>query len=264
MNAMDKLLEIMSTLRDPVKGCPWDREQDFSSIAPYTIEEAYEVADAIDRNDMQSLRGELGDLLFQVVYHAQLAAEKNCFEFKDVVEGINRKLQQRHPHVFGNETIENAKAQSQAWEQQKLQERRLAAQDVFVSILAGISLNLPALGRAQKLQLRAAHAGFDWHNIQDVMLKVEEELQELTSEMSGKNDPMRLREELGDLLFSCVNLARHMEIDAESALRTANRKFEQRFRYVEENLQAQQRSLEDASLEEKDKLWDESKICLPR
>jgi MazG family protein len=264
MNSMDKLLEIMTTLRDPVKGCPWDREQDFSSIAPYTIEEAYEVADAIDRNDMQSLRGELGDLLFQVVYHAQLAAEKNCFEFNDVVEGINKKLQQRHPHVFGNETVDNAKAQSQAWEQQKLQERRAAAQDAFVSILAGISLNLPALGRAQKIQLRAAHAGFDWNNIRDVMLKIEEEIKELTSELSGLTDPMRLQDELGDLLFSCVNLARHMDIDAESALRAANRKFEQRFRYIEESLHAQHRSLEDASLEEMDRLWEESKSSMSR
>ncbi len=259
MNSMDKLLEIMTTLRDPVKGCPWDWEQDFDSIAPYTIEEAYEVADAIDRKDMQSLRGELGDLLFQVVYHAQLAAEKHCFEFNDVVEGINKKLLQRHPHVFGDETIDNAKAQSQAWEQRKFQERRAVAQDSFVSILAGISLNLPALGRAQKLQLRAAHAGFDWNNIQDVMLKIEEELQELTSELSDPPDQMRLQDELGDLLFSCVNLARHMNIDAESALRAANRKFEQRFRYIEETLHAQYRSLEDTSLKEMDKLWEESK-----
>ena len=263
MNSMDKLLEIMATLRDPEKGCPWDREQDFSSIAPYTIEEAYEVADAIDRDDMQSLRGELGDLLFQVVYHAQLAAEKGHFKFNDIVDGINRKLLIRHPHVFGTETIDSARAQSQAWEKQKLQERRAAAPD-NLSILAGISFNLPALTRAQKLQLRAAHAGFDWDNIQDVMKKIEEELEELASELTDQPDQFRLQDELGDLLFSCVNLARYMNIDAESTLRAANRKFEQRFRYIEEALQAQNRALDDASLEEMDKLWEESKTNVNR
>jgi len=259
MNSIDKLLEIMTTLRDPVKGCPWDREQDFSSIAPYTIEEAYEVADAIDRNDMNSLRGELGDLLFQVVYHAQLASEKGDFQFKDVVESINAKLLKRHPHVFGNEKIESAKTQSQAWEKHKLQERKAAAQDSFASLLAGISTNLPALSRAQKIQSRAAHAGFDWNNIRDVMAKIEEEILELKNELVEQSNQDRLQDELGDLLFSCVNLARHLEIDAESALRGANRKFEKRFRFIEEKLQAQQRTLEEATLEEMDKLWEESK-----
>ena len=259
MHSIDELLEIMAALRDPVKGCPWDREQDFSSIASYTIEEAYEVADAIEHNDMQALRSELGDLLFQVVYHAQLASEKGSFQFKDVVESITTKLLKRHPHVFGNEKIESAKAQSQAWERHKLQEREAAAQDSFVSLLAGISINLPALSRAQKLQSRAAHAGFDWNNIRDVMAKIEEELQELSNELVEQPDRSRLQEEAGDLLFSCVNLVRHLEIDAESALRSANKKFEQRFLFIEEKLQAQQRSLEDATLEEMDKLWEESK-----
>jgi MazG family protein len=259
MHSIDELLEIMATLRDPVKGCPWDREQDFSSIAPYTIEEAYEVADAIERNDMQALCGELGDLLFQVVYHAQLASEKGDFQFKDVVESINAKLLKRHPHVFGNENIESAKAQSQAWEKHKLQERQAATEDHFISILAGININLPALSRAQKLQSRAAHAGFDWNNIRDVMAKIEEELQELKNEIVEHSKQNRLQDELGDLLFSCVNLARHLEIDAESALRGANRKFDQRFRYIEEELHTQQRSLEEVTLEEMDKLWEESK-----
>ncbi len=259
MHSIDELLEIMAALRDPVKGCPWDREQDFSSIAPYTIEEAYEVADAIEHNDMQALRCELGDLLFQVVYHAQLASEKGSFEFKDVVESITAKLLKRHPHVFGNEKIESAKAQSQAWERHKLQEREAAAQDSIVSLLAGISINLPALSRAQKLQTRAAHAGFDWTNIRDVMAKIEEELQELSNELVEHPDRSRLKEEAGDLLFSCVNLVRHLEVNAESALRSANKKFEQRFRFIEEKLQAQGRSLEDATLEEMDRLWEQSK-----
>jgi ATP diphosphatase len=262
MNSINELLAIMAALRDPETGCPWDREQDFSSIAPYTIEEAYEVADAIERKDMVSLCGELGDLLFQVVYHAQLAAEKGYFEFRDVVESIKTKLLQRHPHVFGNEVIESAKAQSQAWEQHKLVERQAAAEDAFISILAGISNNLPALSRAQKLQARAAHAGFDWNNIQDVVARIEEELLELKDEIREQSDRQRLQDETGDLLFSCVNLARHLEIDAESALRGCNRKFERRFRYIEEKLRARKQCLEEATTEEMDELWEESKQYL--
>lgn len=257
MESVVKLLEIMSELRDPDTGCPWDREQDFKSIASYTLEEAYEVVDAIDRNDMQHLCVELGDLLFQVVYHAQMAREKGWFDFNDVVETINHKLLERHPHVFGNEKITNAREQSQVWEINKIREQRGA--DGAAGILADISPNLPALARARKLQLRAATVGFDWSDVPAVQTKLAEEIQELSVEIARQDSKFKIEDELGDLLFSCVNLARHLGIDAESALRKANIKFENRFGYIEQKLARQGKSPEQASLEEMDKLWEEAK-----
>jgi len=257
MESIVKLLEIMSLLRDPETGCPWDREQDFKSIAPFTLEEAYEVVDAIDRNDKEELRSELGDLLFQVVYHAQMAREKGWFEFNDVVETINNKLLERHPHVFGNEKITNAREQSHVWEKNKLLERRLEKESS--AVLDDVSLNLPALARARKLQLRAATVGFDWRDLQDVQTKLVEEIQELTAAITDDANKVKIEEELGDVLFSCVNLSRHLGIDAESALRKANIKFEKRFHYIERELARQNRSPEQASLEEMDTLWQEAK-----
>jgi ATP diphosphatase len=257
MESIVKLLEIMSLLRDPKSGCPWDREQDFNSIAPFTLEEAYEVVDAIDRNDKEHLRAELGDLLFQVVFHAQMAMEKGWFEFNDVVETINRKLLARHPHVFGDKKITSAREQSHAWEINKIRERRMA--DGAAGILANINLNLPALARARKLQVRAATVGFDWHALQDVQTKLAEETQELSSAIADAGNKEKIEEELGDLLFSCVNLARHLGFDAESALRKANIKFEKRFLYIEQELARHNKTPDKASLEEMEKLWQEAK-----
>lgn len=257
MESLMKLLEIMSLLRDPETGCPWDREQDFNSIAPYTLEEAYEVVDAIDRNDKEHLCSELGDLLFQVVFHAQMASEMDWFGFDDVVESINHKLIERHPHVFGDEKITNAREQSQKWEAGKLQKRR--QEDASTALLANINLNLPALARALKLQKRAATVGFDWRDIHGVETKLVEEIQELLAAISGGGNKTKIEEEMGDLLFSCVNLARHLGVDAESALRKTNIKFEKRFFYIEQELARQNKSLEQASLEEMEKLWQEAK-----
>lgn len=259
MESITRLLEIMKTLRDPIHGSPWDKEQDFSSIAPYTIAEAYEVADAVERNDMGDLCSELGDLLFQVVYHAQLADEKRYFSFEDIVTGVSDKLQQRYPHVFGDQKIKNAKAQSRVWEGLKAQERKKKSKEKFISIIEGVNLNMPSLSRAQKLQSRAATVGFDWNDIQSVFAKIQEEIEEFRGELSVHPDNSKVREELGDLLFTCVNLARHVDIDAEAALRSANHKFETRFRYIEDTLAGQNKGLEGTSLEEMEKLWEAAK-----
>lgn len=260
MNSMTQLLEIMAALRDPVTGCPWDREQDFSSIAPYTLEEAYEVVDAIERNDMKELCAELGDLLFQVVYHARLAEERGEFGFGEVVAGISNKLIKRHPHVFGGASIADAHAQSLAWEQTKMQERSDDPAGRTQGLLAGITPSLPALRRAQKLQVRAAMAGFDWDTCFAVIAKLNEELEELRAELTEQPDKDALEDELGDVLFSSVNLARHLHIDAETALRHANNKFQRRFSYIEQSLQARGLSLEQAGMEEMDRLWEEAKL----
>lgn len=258
MEAINRLLVLMRTLRDPENGCPWDKEQDFSSIVPYTIEEAYEVADAIEQDDIKGLCNELGDLLFQVVYHAQMAAEKGYFTFSDVVNNINKKLVERHPHVFANAVVESVDEQSRIWEELKAEERS-NNNSVGSSLLDQISLNLPALTRAQKLQLRAALAGFDWTDIGDVKAKIEEELREFEAELIGEANKARIQEELGDLLFACVNLSRHMKIDAESALRAANNKFENRFRYIEKKLKQQNKTPEQATLDEMEYYWHEAK-----
>jgi len=250
-----ELLKVMASLRDPDGGCPWDREQDFSSIAPYTIEEAYEVADAIARGDMDELRDELGDLLFQVVFHARMAEEAGAFAFADVVRAIVEKMIRRHPHVFADEEIADAEAQTRAWEQLKAEERKARSQH---SLLDGVTLGLPALNRAQKLQKRAARAGFDWPEIGGVLDKIAEELDEVRVEIA-RGDEVALAGEIGDLLFACVNLARYAGIDAEGALRATNEKFERRFRHVEQRVLEAGKTLEACSLEEMDALWNEAK-----
>lgn len=253
---IEPLIALMAALRDPQNGCPWDREQDFSTIAPYTIEEAYEVADAIARNDMAELRDELGDLLFQVVFHARMAQEAGAFSFDDVVAAIVEKMTRRHPHVFGNDSVADAEEQTHAWEAHKAKERREKGE--HHSLLDGVTLGLPALVRAAKLQKRAARAGFDWPSVEGVVAKVDEELNEVRAELES-NDRAALEDEIGDLLFAGVNLARHAGFDAEEALRAANRRFENRFRYLESHLQEQGRQLEQCSLEEMDRLWLEAK-----
>ncbi|MCW9088295.1 MAG: nucleoside triphosphate pyrophosphohydrolase [Gammaproteobacteria bacterium] len=254
--SIDKLLALMAALRDPERGCPWDREQNFSTIAPYTIEEAYEVADAIARDDMVELRDELGDLLFQVVFHARMAEEAGEFDFDDVIAAIVEKMIRRHPHVFADEVVADAEEQTRAWEEHKARERRNTG--VHHSLLDGVTLGLPALSRAAKLQKRAARAGFDWPAVEGVMDKIEEELNEVRAELEAK-DTDALQGEIGDLLFACVNLARHAGVDAEEALRAANHKFERRFRYMESSLQQAGGELEQCSLEEMDRQWELAK-----
>lgn len=233
------LLRIMAALRDRERGCPWDLQQDFSSIAPYTIEEAYEVADAIDRGDMGDLRDELGDLLLQVVFHAQMASEQGAFDFGDVCEAICDKMTRRHPHVFAGATIADAEAQTVAWDAQK-REERMAKSPADASVLAGIARGLPEWQRATKLQARAARTGFDWPDHRPVLAKLLEEIDELRVEFDARvarpDDPevaRRLAEELGDVLFVAANLARHAGVDVGAALRGANLKFERRFRAME-------------------------------
>lgn len=249
--SIDTLLGIMATLRDPEKGCPWDREQDFGSIAPYTIEEAYEVADAIDRDDLGELRDELGDLLFQVVFHAQMASELGAFDFADVVQAISEKMLRRHPHIFGAEQALTADDQRVAWENLKADERAAGSD---TSAIAGIGQALPALSRASKLGKRAARVGFDWPDIDGVIAKMHEELVELTA-ARGSGEAAAVEEEIGDLLFTAANLARHHRIDPEHALRAANRKFERRFRAVEALLNQTGSGWTGKSPEELDQLW---------
>lgn len=255
-----RLLAIMARLRDPDDGCPWDRAQSFATIAPYTIEEAYEVADAIGYGDMAALRDELGDLLFQVVFYAQMASEAGSFDFADVVAGISEKMERRHPHVFGDAGTADA-AQPPAWEDRKAAERqaRAAASGRSASTLDGVALALPALSRALKLQNRAARVGFDWPDIGPVLEKLDEELGELRREMTDNPDPQRLEDEFGDVMFVMANLARHMKIDPEAALRRTNAKFERRFRRVEALLADRGRRPEESDLAEMDALWDAAK-----
>ncbi len=251
------LLDIMQRLRDPELGCPWDLEQDFLSIAPYTLEEAYEVVDAIERNVPGELQGELGDLLFQVVFHAQLARELGWFDFGDVVRGICDKMVRRHPHVFADATVEDARAQSREWERHKEREQKGGAADT--SLLDGIPVAHTALTRACKLQKKAAAAGFDWTDREAVVAKVAEELEELRQEIRGGSDPHRVMTEIGDLLFSVVNVARHAGVDPESALRRANGKFDRRFRAVEQLCRAAGSSIRQAGMQELDGYWEQVK-----
>ncbi len=267
MYRLDDLLHLMTRLRDPQYGCPWDLKQDYASIVPHTIEEAYEVADAIERGDFAHLPGELGDLLFQVVYYSQLAREEGRFEFATVVDGIVRKLLRRHPHVFPDGDLYGAPdmarleeaAIRQRWEEIKAEERAEAAvAPQQLSLLDDVPGALPALSRAAKLQKRAAHVGFDWPEALPVVDKVREELDEVLEAMS-ENDPRAIAEEMGDLLFVAVNLARHLKVDPEAALRGANAKFERRFRFIEQRLRERGRPIETCSLDELDVLWGEAK-----
>ncbi len=259
-----RLLEVMAALRDPERGCPWDRAQTFETVAPYTIEEAYEVADAIERGDLdEGLREELGDLLFQVVFHARMAEEQGRFAFGDVVAAIVDKLVRRHPHVFGGAEVRDAEAQTLAWEAHKAAEReaRARAEGRAPSALDGVSPALPALTRAVKLQRRAARVGFDWASPEPVLAKVKEEVAELEHEMRSGAARERLEHEIGDLIMACANLARHLGVDPETAVRKANARFERRFRAVEAALAARGRRPEEATLEEMDALWNEAKAA---
>ena len=256
-----RLLAVMAWLRDPRQGCPWDIEQTFRTIAPYTIEEAYEVADAIERDDMGALKEELGDLLLQVVYHAQMASEAGSFDFTAVAAGVAAKMIDRHPHVFGDASIATAEAQTVSWEARKAAERAAKAESgAEAGTLDGIARALPALLRAEKIQKRAARVGFDWNATGPVIDKIEEELRELRSEIeAGTIERERVEDELGDVLFAVANLARHCKVDPEAALRSTNDKFERRFRYIERRLAEIGRRPSDASLEEMERLWTEAK-----
>jgi nucleoside triphosphate diphosphatase len=260
LDNLSRLLAIMARLRDPERGCPWDREQNFASIAPYTIEEAYEVAEAIAQNDSSALRDELGDLLFQVVFHARMAEEAGLFDFDEVAKAIADKMVRRHPHVFGGAQIASAAAQSQAWEEHKEAERRAkAATGAPVSALDGVGLALPALTRAAKIQARAARVGFDWPTTAPVFDKIAEEIAELKAELAEDGGSARLEEETGDLLFAVANLARHLKIDPESALRKATSKFEKRFHRVEERLRDGGKAPGEATLDEMETEWQGAK-----
>jgi ATP diphosphatase len=257
-----RLLAVMAWLRDRQHGCPWDIDQTFRTIAPYTIEEAYEVADAIERDDMPALKEELGDLLLQVVYHSQMASEIGAFAFVDVAQTIADKMVDRHPHVFGDLKIADADTQTVSWEARKAAERAKKAGGVAepAGALDGVARALPALLRAEKIQKRAARVGFDWKTIGPVIDKIEEELGELRTELSAaKTDPARITDELGDVLFAVANLARHCRIDPEAALRSTNDKFERRFRYVEAELAKTGRKPSEATLEEMEALWQQAK-----
>ncbi|XAT57410.1 nucleoside triphosphate pyrophosphohydrolase [Rhodobacteraceae bacterium IMCC1335] len=253
---MPRLLEIMRALRNPETGCPWDIEQSFESIAPYTVEEAYEVADAIARKDWDDLRDELGDLLLQAVYHAQIAEEKNLFNFDDIANGISDKMLRRHPHVFGDESREKSSVeQTQDWEKLKAAERVSKSKS---GALDDVALALPALMRAVKLQKRAALVGFDWPEIGHVLEKIKEEAAELV-EAQSTSDQAHMAEEYGDLLFVMVNLGRHLNIDPEDALRQANAKFTRRFRHIENELNKLGKTPQSSSLTEMDAFWEEAK-----
>ena len=258
---IERLLAIMARLRDPQGGCPWDLEQDFSSIAPYTIEEAYEVADAIDRQDMAALKDELGDLLLQVVFHAQMAAEQGVFAFDDVANAISDKMVRRHPHVFAEASFADAEAQTVNWEAIKRAERA-AAGEQDTSALAGISRGLPEWQRAVKLQSRAARTGFDWPGPEPVLEKLQEETGEVREEFARGDvaaNRERLEDEIGDLLFVAANVARHAKVDPGAALRRANHKFERRFRAMEALAEAAGSPLPTLSLEQQEALWQQVK-----
>jgi ATP diphosphatase len=260
---MEKLLSVMAALRNPDGGCPWDLEQTFETIAPYTIEEAYEVEEAILNKDYVSLKEELGDLLLQVVYHSQLASEEDIFSFQDVADVVSQKMIDRHPHVFGSSEERDAASQIVAWEKQKAEERarkaKLSGND-SISRLDGVAINLPALMRAGKLSKRAARAGFDWPGVDGVFVKIDEEVAEIKEVLpsSSCDTSKELEEEVGDLLFTVVNLARKLSVDPEVALRSANRKFEARFRHLESSID----DVEKATPGELEQAWDRAKTDL--
>ncbi len=258
-----RLIEVMAALRTPKTGCPWDLEQDFSTIAPYTIEEAYEVADAIARGDMVDLEDELGDLLLQVVFHARMAEEAEIFDFGDVVAAITTKMIRRHPHVFGDGTAEDPGAVKGVWEAikaaEKAEKTARKGKAPPASLLDDVPAALPALTRAVKLQKRAGTVGFDWNDVGPVMAKLSEEIAEVETELAGDADHDRLEDEIGDVLFVIANLARHLAIDPEKALRRTNEKFRRRFGHIETQLAARGRSLDEAELDEMEAIWQAAK-----
>lgn len=257
MQELQRLLTVMARLRDPDTGCPWDRQQTYASLVPHTLEEAYEVADAIAREDWAELREELGDLLFQIVFYAQIAGEEGRFDFAAIADAISEKMTRRHPHVFGDAYYASAEAQTAAWEQIKASEKA----SVPAGVLDGVPLALPALSRAAKLQKKAARVGFDWGTLAPVLAKIEEELGEIRAEIAAAAPPERLADELGDVLFAVANLARHLKIDPEAALRGTNAKFERRFRQVEHGLAACGRTPAESTLAEMDALWEQAKAA---
>ncbi len=258
---IDRLIDIMARLRDPENGCPWDVKQDFASIARYTVEEAYEVADAIERDDRSALREELGDLLLQVVFHARMAEEEESFDFEDVAGAIADKLVRRHPHVFDKENHSSEESLRDAWETLKAEERaeKASSRGENASVLDDVPVGFPALTRAEKLQKRAARVGFDWDTIAPVLAKLEEEIAELKEEMQQGGSPERLSDEMGDVLFSSVNLARHLKIDPEFALRGTNTKFETRFRHVEASLRNDGILWGEVGIDEYERRWQAAK-----
>ena len=267
MQEIHKLLQIMADLRDPENGCPWDVEQSFDSIAAYTVEEAYEVADAIERKDMGDLKNELGDLLFQVVFHAQMAAENKQFDFVDVVNEINNKLVRRHPHVFGDDKTRDAAKLYNDWEKHKKKERAqksAPSEKQQASYLDGIASAMPALRWSEKLQKRAAHHGFDWDSIEPVFDKLNEEIAELKAEIVIKENQQRITDEMGDILFASVNLSRHLGVNPEQALRDSNRKFISRFTLVEQLLQEDGKQMEDCSVAVLEEYWKQAKKIIHR
>jgi nucleoside triphosphate diphosphatase len=252
-----RLLEIMAALRTPHSGCPWDLAQNFATIAPYTVEEAYEVADAITRNDLADLKDELGDLLLQVVFHARMAEEARAFDFGDVVQAITEKLLRRHPHVFGSERSPTPQAVEGLWERIKAQEKTARGDSSNDGALAGVPVALPALTRALKLQAKASKVGFDWNDPHAVLRKIREEADEIEAALDA--EPADAAAEIGDLLFAAVNLARHLRADPEALLRQTNQKFERRFAAIERALATRGKKPQDATLPEMDALWEEAK-----
>ena len=258
LNELDRLYQIMIRLRDPETGCPWDAAQNFASIAPYTIEEAYEVADAIKTGDRAAIRDELGDLLLQVFFHARIAEEEGSFALEDVAKSIANKMVARHPHVFGDVDRPSVESQNERWEDIKARER---AQKGETKLLAGIARGLPPMLRALKLQKRAARVGFDWPKIDQVLDKMREEAEELAVELANENkDQKRIQDEVGDLLFVAVNLARKAGVDPETALQNCNLKFEKRFSYVEEKIALNNKNFDDVSLDVMEEYWQDAKI----
>ena len=266
MRELERLLQIMTDLRNPDGGCPWDVKQSFESIAAYTVEEAYEVADAIERNDMDDLKNELGDLLFQVVFHAQMASEKNQFEFVDVVNEINNKLIRRHPHVFSDDKTTDEAKLNEDWEKHKKKERAEKSSsekgDQVAGYLDGVAAAMPALRWSEKLQKRAASHGFDWDNIQPVFNKINEEIDELKAEIVIEDNQERITDEMGDILFASVNLSRHLGVNPEQALRDSNRKFITRFEVVEQLLCEDGKQMEDCSVAVLEDYWQKAKNLL--
>jgi len=254
MSAIDRLLDVMSQLRDPESGCPWDQQQTFESLVPYTLEEAYEVADAIETQVPDDIRDELGDLLFQVVFYAQIAKEQQWFDFEQIADTIAEKLIRRHPHVFADEKVDSVAAQTEAWEEHKRHERESKQRDKTPSALEGVARALPALVRAQKLQRRAAKVGFDWDQIAAVYDKVQEEIIELQQAHQAK-DKDKIEDELGDVLFAVVNLARFVDVDAETALRRSSQKFERRFHQVEHLVAEQNADMKAMTVFQLEQLW---------
>ena len=257
---IEHLLKVMAQLRDPKTGCAWDLQQDFKTIAPYTLEETYEVVDAIERNDMKAIKEELGDLLFQVVFHAQVGADAKMFTFDEIAQDVADKMIERHPHVFGDRDANTAATVEANWEADKAKKRaaQAAAENRPVSVLDGVTAALPAMTLSVKLQGRAARVGFDWPHAKDVLVKIREEIEELHAEIESGSEDSR-EDELGDVLFAVTNLARKLKIDPETALRRTNRKFDQRFRYIENQLRASGRDISTASLDEMENLWNEAK-----